>query len=337
MVGAVLARGDRVLARGYHGAFGGPHAEVDCLSQHHGSFADTTLYVNLEPCSHYGKTPPCAELLAATPIPRIVVAMTDPNPLVRGNGIARLRAAGKRVVVGVLESEARALNRHFVVGITQQRPYVHVKIAQSLDGMIADARGQRCWITGMPAREMVHRWRSVHDVVMVGAGTVHADDPRLTARIEGGRDPAVVVIDGSLSVSPEARVFRNRRKRQVYVCVTRASLERRSRVALRLEKAGALLIPFRTRARIPLAEILPDLYARNLGSILVEGGSDVFGQFLTSRFVDELTVFIAPMVIGKGVLAYAPGRMPARRAGFESLSTGMVGRDIMVRWLRPQE
>jgi diaminohydroxyphosphoribosylaminopyrimidine deaminase / 5-amino-6-(5-phosphoribosylamino)uracil reductase len=337
MVGAVLVKNGRIVAKGFHRAFGGPHAEVECLAQHRGSFEGATLYVNLEPCAHFGKTPPCADLLAATPIPRIVLAMTDPNPVVSGQGIARLRAAGKKVEVGVLEQEARALNRHFVTAITQQRPYVHVKIAQSLDGMIASSRGRPRWISGQPARQLVHQWRSVYDAVIVGAGTIRADDPRLTARREGGRNPAAVVVDGNLTVSPDARLFRNFRGRQVFVCTTRRALDRKTRVASRLEKSGVVLVPFRSSERIPLPNLLRQLYALNLGSLLVEGGSDLFGQFLRSRLVDELTVFIAPIVIGEGVPAYAPDKIPARRAGFDNLTTGMIGTDIMLKWLRSQD
>jgi len=337
MVGAVLAKNGRIVARGFHKAFGGPHAEVECLATYRGGFDDTTLYVNLEPCTHYGKTPPCADLLAATPIRRIVIGMADPNPLVSGQGIMRLRASGKQVDVGILENEARALNRHFVTGITHRRPYVHVKIAQSLDGMIASSRSRRRWISGPPARELVHRWRSVYDAVLVGAGTVRADDPRLTVRFEGGRNPDAVVVDGSLRVPPDARLFRNLRNRRVFICTTRVALEHKRRVASQLQKAGVVLLPFPSRGRISLAAMLQSLYSLNMGSVLVEGGGEVFGQFLRSHLVDEMTVFIAPIIIGDGVPVYAPGKPPARRAGFDNLSTGMIGKDIMVKWLRMEE
>lgn len=334
MVGAVLVRNGRIVARGYHKAFGGAHAEVECLARYRGSFERTTLFVNLEPCAHFGKTPPCAGLLASTPIRRIVIAMSDPNPLVKGKGIAWLRAAGKQVDVGVCEEAARSLNRHFLTSIVANRPYVHVKIAQSLDGMIAGKRGVPRRISGPEARALVHRWRTVYDAVLVGAGTVRTDDPRLTARVKGGRHPAAVVLDGDLSVSPAARLFRNLHGRRVFVCTTRAAIARRSRTALRLEKAGAILLAFRGRGRISLPGLLHELYARNLGSLLVEGGRDVFGQFLLSGVVDELTIFIAPLSIGEGVPAFAPDALPSRTAGFENLSTEMIGRDICVKWVR---
>jgi diaminohydroxyphosphoribosylaminopyrimidine deaminase / 5-amino-6-(5-phosphoribosylamino)uracil reductase len=336
MVGAVLVRNGRILAKGHHRFYGGPHAEVECLAGYKGSFEGTTLYVNLEPCSHFGKTPPCASLLASTPIERIVVGMCDPNPKVAGAGVALLRVAGKRVDVGVVEVESRLLNRHFITGITRQRPYVHVKIAQSLDGLIAAARPTRRWISGPPARERVHQWRSEYDAVLVGAGTVRTDDPRLTARIEGGRNPAVVILDGELSVDPGASVFR-RKDREVYLCTKRSTMTRRGRYAARLESAGVMVIPFAVRARIPVRSVLSELYARDTGSVLVEGGADVFGQFLTSGCVDELTVFIAPIMLGSGVPAFSPGKIPARRAGFNNLTTSMVGHDIMLKWLKPLE
>ena len=152
MVGAVLVKGSTVLARGYHRVFGGAHAEVDCLSRYRGPLQGTTMYVTLEPCSHYGKTPPCAQLLAYTPISRIVVAMVDPNPLVAGKGIALLRKAGKRVDVGVMADEAADLNRRFIRAVTHHRPYVHLKIAQTLDGKITLGRAKDRWVTGPEAR-----------------------------------------------------------------------------------------------------------------------------------------------------------------------------------------
>jgi diaminohydroxyphosphoribosylaminopyrimidine deaminase / 5-amino-6-(5-phosphoribosylamino)uracil reductase len=337
MVGAVLVKDGRIVARGYHKGFGGPHAEVECLARYRGNFDDATLYINLEPCSHFGKTPPCADLLAATPIPRIVVAMADPNPEVSGKGIARLRDAGKRVDVGVLESEARAFNRHFLVGITQRRPYVHVKIAQSLDGMIGAAHRRQRWISGVPARELVHQWRGEYDAVLVGAGTVRSDDPRLTARVDGARNPAAVILDGRLTISPDARLFRNLDGRRVFVCCARKAIERKKRTASRLEKIGVELVSMKGGDRIQLPALLAELYARNVGSILIEGGSEVFGQFLTSHLVDELTVFIAPFLMGEGVPLFSVERLPGRSAGFNSLSTSMVGNDIMVKWLRPLE
>jgi diaminohydroxyphosphoribosylaminopyrimidine deaminase/5-amino-6-(5-phosphoribosylamino)uracil reductase len=332
LVGAVLVKGGRIVARGFHASWGGPHAEVECLSRYRGSFEGTTLYVNLEPCSHFGKTPPCAELLASTPITRIVVAMADPNPLVSGQGIERLRKSGKRVDVGVLESEARALNRHFITGILKRRPYIHVKVAQSLDGMIAASHGTPRWISGVESRRMVHRWRARYDAVLVGAGTVRADNPRLTARIPGGRHPAAVVIDGQLSVRADARLFRNVHGRRVLVCTTRGALDRKARMVIRLEKNGVEFLPFRTASRIAIAPMLHELYVRDIGSLLVEGGGDVFAQFLRSGLVDEYSIFIAPIVVGDGIPAYTPQRSPARRAGFDNMTTALVGRDILVHW-----
>jgi diaminohydroxyphosphoribosylaminopyrimidine deaminase/5-amino-6-(5-phosphoribosylamino)uracil reductase len=337
LVGAVLMKRGKIVARGYHRFFGGPHAEVECLASYHGSFENTTLYVNLEPCSHYGKTPPCAELLAASPIPRIVIAMGDPNPLVGGRGIHRLRRAGKRVDVGILKREACALNRHFMTGILRHRPYIHVKIAQSLDAMIAAADGRLRWISGPEARAMVHHWRSRYDAVLVGAGTVHADNPRLTARTEGARHPVAVILDGRLSVSPDAGVFRNLHGRRVIVCTSARALRENSRTALKLEKAGVQILPLPCRKRISLPLLAKELYEQEIGSLFVEGGSDVFTQFLRSGLVDELTVFVAPRMIGRGVPAFTPKRMPKHRAGFNNVTTAMVGRDIMVQWRRSEE
>ena len=172
LVGAVLVRDGRVVARGYHQRCGGPHAEMNCLAHYTGDVRSATMYVSLEPCSHHGKTPPCADMLSGSGLRHVVVGMKDPNPLVSGRGIERLRNAGVEVTVGVLEREARELNRVFVTHIRAKRPYVHVKIAQSMDGFIASPNARRRWISSAASRALVHRWRAEYDAVLVGAGTV---------------------------------------------------------------------------------------------------------------------------------------------------------------------
>ena len=207
MVGAVLVRKGRVLGRGYHARFGGPHAEVNCLGSVRGSTADSTLYVNLEPCAYYGKTPPCVDAVIAAGVREVFTAMKDPNPRVAGRGIRKLRSAGITVHVGLLGDEAKRLNRAFIRHTTVRRPFVHLKIAQSLDGMIAGPRRDNRWITSSASRALVHRMRSEHDAVLVGAGTIRADNPLLTVRSARGRNPHVVILDGRLNVSPKARIF----------------------------------------------------------------------------------------------------------------------------------
>jgi diaminohydroxyphosphoribosylaminopyrimidine deaminase / 5-amino-6-(5-phosphoribosylamino)uracil reductase len=333
MVGAVLVRKGQAVASGYHRYFGGPHAEVECLAAYRGDLRDATLFVTLEPCSFYGKTPACADLLASTGLRRVVVAMRDPNPLVSGRGIARLRKAGIRVDVGVLEEEARALNLHFLVGVAKGRPYVHVKIAQSLDGFIAAARRVPRWISGPESRALVHTWRSSYDAILVGAGTIRADDPRLTARGVPGRDPDVVIVDGRLRIPEDARVLRTATRRRVMICTTRTAILGNRKKAERLAVRGVLLLTSKGRGghlRIP--ELMAELYEQEIGSILVEGGSVIFREFLEAGIVDELSTFISPQVMGGGVTAFAASRKPLPPSfRFQTVQAERVGADVLIR------
>ena len=334
LVGAVLVVDGTIVSRGYHRTFGGPHAEVACIRRFNGSLRSATLYVNLEPCCFHGKTPPCTDLIIASQIPSVVIAGIDPNPLVAGKGIATLRAAGVSVTTGVLREEAEDLNRIFFRHITRGRPYVHVKIAQSLNGMIAQRRRRELVISSAASRTLVHEWRSRYDAVLIGAGTVLSDDPSLTVRLTKGRDPAVVVIDGRFSISPASGLFRNRRKRQVYIFSDRNAVARQEAKARRLTRIGATILRLRGKGyRLPLESILSDLYARNIGSILVEGGSSMFTQFLASGIVDELSMFIAPTILRGGVAAFTTVSANVRTGStlrIKKSNSFRCGRDVLL-------
>ena len=332
LVGAALVRDGRVIARGYHRRFGSPHAEAECIRRARGSLRNATLYVNLEPCVHHGKTPPCVDLIVASGIRRVVAGMQDPNPIVAGRGIRKLRRNGIRVTVGVLREEAESLNRRFIRHITRRRPYVHVKIAQSLDGMIARRGVKRGVISSRRSRELVHRWRAEYDAVMVGGSTIRTDDPRLTVRLAHGRDPAVIILDGRLSVPSHATVFRAGRERSVYLCATRRAIDAKKSKALRLEELGVQLIAFPERnSRIPLRHVFAELYKRNIASILVEGGRDVFSQVLRDGPLDELSIFVSPKLIGDGVPSVAfPGKAVTRKMRLGRVSSRPSGNDLLL-------
>jgi len=337
MVGAVLVKGRQIVARGYHRHFGGAHAEVDCLSRYEGALEGTTLYVTLEPCSHFGKTPPCAALLASTPISHVVVAMKDPNPVVAGKGIEQLRDAGKKVDVGVMAKEAARLNRRYMRAIGRGRPYVHVKVAQTLDGKISEAGAKGRWLTGPEARRRVHRMRADYDAILVGANTVAIDNPRLNVRGVKGRDPDVVVLDAALRVSESARVFSFGRGRRVFVCAAAAACRRNRGKVARLARRGVEVLSFpAAKGRIPLKDVLSRLYAEQIGSILVEGGAEIFGQFVAGGFVDEMSLFIAPRLSGaNGVTAFARdvndvSAPPQRVLSFD---VSVVGSDLLLHAL----
>ena len=337
MVGAVLVRDGRIIARGWHREFGAPHAEADCLRKARGDLRRATMYVNLEPCSHTGKTPPCADLIVNSGIRHIVVAMEDPNPKVAGRGLNRLRNAGVRVTLGVLRTEARALNRVFIHHITRRRPYVHLKIAQSLDGFVASPMLHTRWITSPQSRQRVHALRAQSDAVLVGAGTVRIDNPRLTVRHAKGRDPAVVILSGRRSIPKDSRVFRG--GRDVFVLTPDGS---RGATRLRhLESKGVriLRVPGK-QGRVPLRLALREIYKENIGSLLVEGGADVFGQFLRDDLVDELTIFLAPLGLGSGLPVFGGGKgLPRAISWFagDRVSFSVSGRDIVLHALRRED
>ena len=335
LVGAVLTKGSRVLARGFHRSFGGPHAEIDCIRRARGETAGATLHVNLEPCTHYGKTPPCVDEIVRAGIREVYVAISDPNPLVSGRGIRKLRAAGVTVHVGLLGDEARKLNRVFVKHMTLRRPYIHVKIAQSLDGKIAAPGHTRRWITSRTSRALVHSWRAETDAVLVGAGTVRYDDPRLTTHRSGGRDPQVVILDGRLKLPLKAHVLRSASHRRVIVCTSIRAARARRHAVKRLRASGVLVLPFRGDGdAIPLRKVLRRLYRLAIGSVMVEGGKGVFTQFLREGLVDELSLFIAPRTLGRGVSVvdggvtlqalFARGAFTARSVGGDLLVTGIM-------------
>jgi diaminohydroxyphosphoribosylaminopyrimidine deaminase/5-amino-6-(5-phosphoribosylamino)uracil reductase len=333
LVGAVLVKNGKIVARGFHKAFGRPHAEIECLRRYRGSSRGTTLYVNLEPCSHYGKTPPCVGEILRRGVRRVVIGMRDPNPLVSGKGVAALRRRGVEVTVGILASECKLINRKFIRHISTRRPYVTVKIASTLDGKIAPVRPSSRWITGVPSRTLVHRWRAEHDAVLVGAGTIRQDDPLLTVRHTAGRDPAVVIMDGQLSVNPGSRVIRSAAWRKVIVCTRASTARRRAQTVSRMRSRGAVILPISSStSRLPLRAVLRELYRVDIGSVLVEGGAEVFSQFVHQRLYDELQIFLAPVFMGEGVgtLARATPHLATRRILHHRMEIHKVGDDALL-------
>ena len=334
LVGAVLVKNGRVLSRGYHRRFGGAHAEIECLRNKRADAQGATLYVNLEPCSYYGKTPPCVDAVLRAKIGRVVAAMKDPNPRVHGRGIRRLRRGGIAVTVGVLRKEAEDLNRAFSRHIRRGYPYVHMKIAQTIDGKIAPLGGRGRWITCEQSRDEVHRWRAEYDAVLVGARTVAVDDPRLSARGVKGRSPDVVVLDGRLTSRVEARVFSGVRARRVFVCTSRAYAQRRAGKVSRLEKKGVEVLQFDSKGgTIGLRQVLRALYRRGIGSLLVEGGAKVFRMFAEQGLFDELSIFIAPRFMGSGLTPFGErGRWRARGNGTLLWQPARrVGEDLLLK------
>lgn len=334
LVGAVVVRGGRVIGRGWHRKAGNPHAEIEALAQTRMRAPGSTLYVTLEPCCHTGRTGPCASSIIAAGVRRVVVGCQDANPLVDGKGIARLRRAGVSVDVGCLEPECRALNRGFFRWIRDGRPWVTLKVAATLDGVIAPARGRAGeiqWVTGSAARRVAHELRAANDAVLVGAGTVLSDDPRLTVRLPGRRArPLRVVLDGALRTPRSARLLRGAERPLVIGGQAPRAARTRARA---LERAGAevLLLPSDRRGRVTVPRVLRALAARGVQSLLVEGGSAVHGAFVAARAVDEVAFFLAPRLAGSGKpIVDGPGLPWAEPLRLETPRVRAIGDDLLI-------
>ena len=299
MVGAVLVTSSGEIAgEGFHAKAGAPHAEVEALRAAGARSRGATLYVTLEPCSHHGRTPPCATAVIDAGVARVVAAVADPNPLVSGRGFAALRAAGIEVVTGAGAAAAERQNRAFLTAMRESRPHVTLKAGMTLDGKIADLHGGSRWITGEAARDRAHRLRSESDAIVVGIGTVLRDDPELTVRLgePWPREPLRVVLDTEARTPVGARLIRAGRPSAALIAV--GAEAPRPRVEA-LAASGATVLSCRTRdRRVDLGALLAELFAREVRAVLVEGGGEVHGAFLDSGLVDRVAIFTAPVLIG---------------------------------------
>ncbi len=302
MVGAVvLDPAGNVVGQGCHERFGGPHAEIHALRQAADRARGGTLYVTLEPCCHHGKTPPCTQAVIAAGLAKVVVAMQDPFPAVAGQGIAQLRAAGIDVTIGLLEAEARELNRPFLTLVERHRPYVHAKWAMTWDGKIATRTGSSNWISNEKSRELVHALRRRMDAILVGIGTVRADNPLLTPRPPGPRTLLRIVLDPNATLSSDSQLLRTLDAGPLLVAVSQQADQ--SQIT-RLQSSGAEVLPLPLipatsgHFQLDLHALLQNLGQRKLTNLLIEGGSQTLGSFFDARLIDETHLFIAPKLIG---------------------------------------
>jgi diaminohydroxyphosphoribosylaminopyrimidine deaminase/5-amino-6-(5-phosphoribosylamino)uracil reductase len=294
-VGAVVVRRGEIVGRGFHRRAGSAHGEAAALNDAGGKARGATLYVTLEPCAHHGRTPPCVEAVLASGIREVVVGTRDPNPRVRGGGITRLRRAGLVVRTGVLQQECDELIAPFRKHVTTGLPFVTLKLAASLDGRIATAAGESRWITSAASRALVHRLRGQHDAILVGAETVIRDDPELTCRSAGGRNPLRVVLDGRLRITARSRVARDGKAPTLVVCAADVAASGRRK----LESKGVEVMALPAKeGRVPLRGIMRALGRRDVMSVLVEGGADVAAGILEAGLADSLLLFYAPKLIG---------------------------------------
>ena len=297
-VGAVIVRGNRIIGEGFHRKAGRPHAEIEVLKNLAGTAKGTTLYVNLEPCSHHGRTPPCADAVIQAGIKRVVIGMADPNPLVKGRGIRRLRRAGVEVKTGVLRQACEQLNEDFSLFIRTGRPMVTLKLAASLDGRIATVSGDSRWISGASSRRWVHELRNQVDAILVGSGTVGSDNPQLTCRIRGGRDPLRVILDSRLSTNPQARTYTQKSTASTLIATTSVGAKRQY-LFEHCNPARVEIVPFSAQnGRVPIPLVLAELGKRGIKHVLIEGGGQVAAAALGEDVVDKVLFFYGPILLG---------------------------------------
>jgi len=324
LVGCVLVKDGEVVGQGYHQRFGGPHAEVHALQEAGPRAHGAVLYVNLEPCSHTGKTPPCTDAVIQAGVSRVVAALRDPNPLVAGRGLARLAAAGMAVTVGVSAAEAHKLNEAFVKYITTGCPFVTLKSAITLDGKIATRTGASRWITGELARQEGHRLRHAADAILVGIGTVLQDNPQLTTRLPDreGVNPLRVIFDSTLRVPLHAQVTDVASDRRTLVVTTARALAAH-REQLRTRGVEVVCLPAYDDGRVDLEALLRYLGERGIASVLVEGGATLSATLLRRRLVDKVLFFVAPKIIG------GDGISVVGTCGVETMEQAINLRDVV--------
>ena len=327
-VGCVLVRDGVVVGEGWHQRAGEPHAEVHALRAAVEQARGATAYVTLEPCSHYGRTPPCADALIGAGVARVVAAMQDPNPTVSGNGLARLRAAGISVECGLLSAAAEELNIGFVSRMTRGRPWVRMKLAASLDGKTALENGTSQWITGSAARADGHRWRARACAILSGIGTVLADNPQLNVRgVETTRQPLKVVIDSRLELPSDARLLDD----GLVLLITQSDDAQKAE-ALRQRGAEVLHLPSASR-KVDLSELMQELARRGINEVHVEGGNRLSGALVAAGLVDELLLYQAPCLIGdsaRGMLAMPALQSLENKQQLQIRDVRMVGADLRV-------
>ncbi len=331
LVGCVIVNKGKIVGEGAHEYFGGPHAEVMALRKAWKKARGGTVYINLEPCSHWGKTPPCAPTLIQTGIKQIFIASKDPNPLTSGKGIKAFKAAGIRVHIGLERDAAAYLNRTFFTWMRKERPHVTLKMAMTLDGKIASSQGDSKWISSPKSRRLVHRLRAESDAVLIGATTANQDNPHLTSHGQG-RNPIRFILDPHLRTSPALNVYNDNRARTVILASTRVP---EKRAALFLNKAVQLLRFNLKNGAFNINEVLKNIAEMDVSQLFIEGGGETAWSFLHAKAVDEAYFFIAPLIIGgrdSRSPVEGPGVASIKQAlRIKSMSVGRIGQDILIK------
>lgn len=300
MVGALIVRNDEIIGQGYHRRYGGSHAEINAIRNARGRISGATLYVTLEPCCHYGKTPPCLDAILKGDLRRVVVGTVDPNPLVNGKAIEILKQWGIETKVGVLGEECSRINEVYFRYIQTGIPFVTLKFAQTLDGRIASASGNSRWISSESSLKWTHKLRSFHDAILVGMGTVLRDDPQLTVRLVKGRNPLRIVPDSRLRIPLSSNILKDQEIAATIIATTsQADGEKLS--SLRQMGIEVLMVERSKEGEVDLKDLLKKLGKKGISSILVEGGATIITSLLRQELVDKVVVILAPKIMGKGV------------------------------------
>lgn len=296
LVGAVIVKNNRVVGCGWHRKAGTPHAEVHALNQAGSLAQGADVYVTLEPCAHYGKTPPCAEALVKAKVKNVYGGLLDPNPKVAGKGFKILEDAGIHVEYGFLEQELQAQNEVFLKWIEHKQPFVVLKTAMTLDGKIATVKGQSKWITNEASRNYGYKLRDIYDGILVGINTVLADDPLLTARIENGKNPIRIIVDSKLRISLEAKVIKDKSAKTIIATTDKAD---KNKIAmLEAQNVEVIIVDCDKDNKVDIVKLLAILGQKNICSILIEGGAQIHGSFVAQNLVDKVYFFIAPKIVG---------------------------------------
>ena len=330
LVGSIIVKNGKIIGEGYHKCFGKEHAEIVALWKAGKNSHGATLFVNLEPCCHYGKTPPCTDAIIKAGIKRVVIGMADPNPLVNQQGIKILRENGIEVKAGVEKEACEQLNRVFIKYIKAGLPFVTLKIAQTIDGRIATSTGHARWITSEAARKEGHRLRSQNDVIIVGIGTVLADDPQLNVRLVKGASPVRIILDSSLKIPLKSQLLSNEIALQTIVATTSKNLEKIENI----KKTGAQVWQFGKdkNGRISLPELLEKIGRAQKSSVMIEGGAKIFTSFIKENLADRIVFFIAPKILGSGKEAIGDLRIVSVEdcVQLKDMKLKKIGQDFMV-------
>ena len=324
VVGAIIVKNGRIVGKGYHRALGLPHAEVNALKDAGIRARGATLYVTLEPCDHFGRTPPCTGAIIRSGIRKVVVAMKDPNPINNGKGVSVLKTHGIETVTGVLEEGAKSINRPYIKFITRHIPYITVKAAQSLDGKIATRTGDSKWITSEDSRGYVHELRGKVDAVMVGENTVMKDDPLLLSKTRGAKQPARIVVTTGLRIPLNAKVFSRIAESPLFIATAKNALRKRAKSC---ETKGANVLFLKSKnGKVDLKDLFVTLGRMNFTHILVEGGGELIASLLEERLADRLLFFIAQKIIGgKDAITSVEG------IGVAKVREAVVLKDLKIR------